>query len=101
MPKREGHVEIGGGVVWGKVGASREKDFVNCHTNVTGKLSKRDHVRVVENLNAPKIRYEEAAMESIVYLPGKNGSSQGSALSDDLHEEWVIGEERPWWYFRL
>ena len=40
-------------------------------------------------------------MESIVYLPGKNGSSQGSALSDDLHEEWVIGEERPWWYFRL
>jgi len=55
----------------------------------------------MENLNAPKIRYEEAAMESMVYLPGKNGSSQGSALSDDLHEEWIIGEERPWWYFRL
>jgi hypothetical protein len=101
MPKREGHVEKGGGVVWGKVGASREKDFVNCHTNVTGKVGEKDHLEGVENLDAPKIRYEEAAMESMVYLPGKNGSSQGSALSDDLHEEWVIGEERPWWYFRL
>ena len=87
--------------MWGKVGASREKDFVNCHTNVTGKVGEKDHLEGVENLDAPKIRYEEAAMESMVYLPGKNGSSQGSALSDDLHEEWVIGEERPWWYFRL
>ena len=55
----------------------------------------------MENLNAPKIRYEEATMENMVYLPGKNGASQGLALSDDLHEEWVTGEERPWWYFRL
>jgi hypothetical protein len=101
MPSREDYVERGGRVVCGKVGASREKQFGKCHTNVAGKLSERDHVQVVENLNAPKIRYEEATMESMVYLPGKNGSSQGSALSDDLHEEWVIGEERPWWYFRL
>ena len=85
----------------GKVGASREKDFGECHTNVAGKVWEKDQLDGVDNVNAPKIRYEEAAMESIVYLPGKNGSSQGSALSDDLHEEWVIGEKRPWWYFRL
>ena len=101
MPSRKDYVERGGRVVWGKVGASREKDFRKCHTNVTGKLSERDHVQVVENLNAPKIRYDDASTEDIVYFPGKNGGNQGTTLSDDLHEEWVIGEERPWWYFRL
>jgi hypothetical protein len=55
----------------------------------------------VENLNAPKIRYDDASTEDIVYFPGKNGANQGTTLSDDLHEEWVIVEERPWWYFRL
>ena len=60
----------------------------------------------MENVAATKIRYEEANLETanletMVYLPGKNGSSPTPALSDDLHEEWVIGEERPWWYFRL
>jgi hypothetical protein len=55
----------------------------------------------VENLNAPKIRYEEASTENMVYFPGKNGGTHATVLSDDLHEEWVIGEERPWWYFRL
>ena len=101
MPSREDYVERGGRVVWGKVGASREKDFRKCHTNVAGKLSERDHVQVVENLNAPKIRYDDASTEDIVYFPGKNGANQGTTLSDDLHEEWLIGEERPWWYFRL
>ncbi|NBR72624.1 MAG: hypothetical protein EBT75_11170 [Proteobacteria bacterium] len=72
-----------------------------CHTNVAGKLCKMDHLQVMENLPTPKIRYEEANLETMVYLPGKNGSSQTPALSDELHEEWVIGEERPWWYFRL
>jgi hypothetical protein len=101
MPSRKDHVEKGAKVVWGKVGASREKQFGKCHTNVTGKLSERDHVQFVENPNAPKIRYEEASTEDTVYFPGKNGANQGTTLSDDLHEEWVIGEERPWWYFRL
>jgi len=55
----------------------------------------------MENLNAPKIRYDDASTEDFVYFPGKNGANQGTTLSDDLHEEWVIGEERPWWYFRL
>jgi len=55
----------------------------------------------VDNLNAPKIRYDDASTEDIVYFPGKNGGNQGTTLSDDLHEEWVIGEERPWWYFRI
>jgi len=55
----------------------------------------------VENLNTPKIRYEEASTENMVYFSGKNGATEATALSDDLHEEWVIGEERPWWYFRL
>jgi hypothetical protein len=58
-------------------------------------------VNYMENVTPSKIRYEEASIESMVYCPGKNGASQGSVLSDDLHEEWVIGEERPWWYFRL
>ena len=58
-------------------------------------------VNYMENVTTSKIRYEEASIESMVYYPGKNGVSQGLALSDDLHEEWVIGEERPWWYFRL
>jgi hypothetical protein len=101
MPSREDYVERGGRVVWGKVGASREKQFGKCHTNVAGKLLERDHVQVVENLNAPKIRYEEASTENMVYFPGKNGGTHATVLSDDLHEEWVIGEERPWWYFRL
>jgi hypothetical protein len=64
-------------------------------------VGEKDHLERVENVNSPKIRYEEASIESMVYLPGKNGATQGSALSDDLHEEWVIGEERPWWYFRI
>jgi hypothetical protein len=101
MPSREDYVEKGGRVVWGKVGASREKQFGKCHTNVTGKSLERDHVQIVENLNAPKIRYDDASTEDIVYFPGKNGANQGTTLSDDLQDEWVIGEERPWWYFRL
>ena len=101
MPSREERVEKWGKVVWGKVGASREKQFGKCHTNVAGKLLERDHVQVVENLNAPKIRYDDASTEDIVYFPGKNGATHATVLSDDLHEEWVIGEERPWWYFRL
>jgi hypothetical protein len=55
----------------------------------------------VEAVTTPKIRYEEADVESTVYFPGKNGVVKESTLSDDLHEEWTIGEERPWWYFRL
>ena len=72
-----------------------------CHTNVTGKFRVGQQVNHMENVTTTKIRYEEASIESMVYYSGKNGASQGSALSDDLHEEWVIGEERPWWYFRL
>ena len=49
----------------------------------------------------PKIRYEEVGEDKFVYCPGKNGLGKSSTLSDDLHDEWVIGEERPWWYFRL
>ena len=60
-----------------------------------------DHLVGVEIVTAPKIRDEEADVESTVYFPGKNGVVKESTLSDDLHEEWTIGEERPWWYFRL
>jgi len=41
----------------------------------------------------------------MVYRPGeseaKRSGDKGGGLADDLYEEWVIGEERPWWYFRL
>jgi hypothetical protein len=55
----------------------------------------------VQSVTTPKIRYEEADVESTVYFPGKNGVVKESTLSDDLSDEWTIGEERPWWYFRL
>jgi hypothetical protein len=64
-------------------------------------VQEEDHLVEVEIVTAPKIRYEEADVESKVYFPGKNGVVKESTLSDDLHEEWTIGEERPWWYFRL
>jgi|APCry1669189000_1035189.scaffolds.fasta_scaffold210132_2 hypothetical protein len=51
------------------------------------------------------IRYEEASLGEMVYRPGeseaKRSGDKGGGLADDLYEEWVIGEERPWWYFRL
>ena len=47
------------------------------------------------------IRYEEASLTETVYRPGEKALSNHGGLSDDLYEEWVIGEERPWWYFRL
>jgi len=59
------------------------------------------------NLPNTAIRYEEASIREIVYRPGegegegKRGISNPGGLADDLYEEWVIGEERPWWYFRL
>jgi len=57
------------------------------------------------NLPNTAIRYEEASIREIVYRPGegegKRGTSNPGGLADDLYEEWVIGEERPWWYFRL
>jgi hypothetical protein len=55
----------------------------------------------MESMESPKIRYEEVGEDKFVYFPGKNGLGKSSTLSDDLHDEWVIGEERPWWYFRL
>ena len=55
----------------------------------------------MESMESPKIRYEEVGEDKFVYCPGKNGLGKSSTLSDDLHDEWVIGEERPWWYFRL
>ena len=64
-------------------------------------MQEEDHLVGVEIVTAPKIRYEEADVESAVYFPGKNGVVKESTLSDDLHEEWTVGEERPWWYFRL
>ena len=64
-------------------------------------MQEKDHLVEVEIVTAPKIRYEEADVESAVYFSGKNGVVKESTLSDDLHEEWAIGEERPWWYFRL
>ncbi len=81
--------------------ASREKHLQKCHTNVASKVQDKDHLVEVEFVTAPKIRYEEADVESTVYFPGKNGVVKESTLSDDLHEEWTIGEERPWWYFQL
>jgi hypothetical protein len=55
----------------------------------------------MESMESLKIRYEEVGEDKFVYCPGKNGLGKSSTLSDDLHDEWVIGEERPWWYFRL
>ena len=81
--------------------ASREKHLQKCHTNVAGKVQEKDHLVGVEIVTTPKIRYEEADVESTVYFPGKNGVVKESTLSDDLSDEWTIGEERPWWYFRL
>ena len=101
MPRGVRHVEKGGFLLSGKVPVSGEKVLEKCHTNVTGKFRVGQQVNYMENVTTTKIRYEEASIESMVYYPGKNGASQGLALSDDLHEEWVIGEERPWWYFRL
>jgi hypothetical protein len=53
------------------------------------------------NLPNTAIRYEEASIREIVYRPGegegKRGISNPGGLADDLYEEWVIGEERPWW----
>lgn len=48
-----------------------------------------------------KIRYEESCAESVVYIPGNPSATSRGSLADDLFDEWVIGEERPWWYFRL
>ena len=64
-------------------------------------MQEKDHLVEVEIVTTSKIRYEEADVESTVYFSGKNGVVKESTLSDDLHEEWTIGEERPWWYFRL
>ena len=81
--------------------ASREKHLQKCHTNVAGKVRENNNLVGMEILTAPKNGYEEADVESTVYFPVKNGLAKESTLSDDLHEEWTVGEERPWCYFRL
>jgi hypothetical protein len=43
-------------------------------------MQEEDHLVGVEIVTAPKIRYEEADIESTVYFPGKNGVVKESTL---------------------
>jgi hypothetical protein len=95
------HVEKGDGRGEAKCEQVGKNVCKNVTQTLLAKCSRKTDLVGVEIAAAPKIRYEEADVESTVYFAGKNGVVKESTLADDLSEEWTIGEERPWWYFRL